>query len=59
MGIAAGRITVGAVADLVLFRARSMNELLARPQSDRVVLRAGEPISTRPPDYAELDDLHA
>jgi cytosine/creatinine deaminase len=59
MGIAAGRIAVGAVADLVLFRARSMNELLARPQSDRVVLRGGVPISARPPDYAELDDLYA
>ena len=59
MGISAGRIAVGAAADLVLFRARSINELLSRPQSDRVVLRAGQAISTTPPDYAELDDLYA
>jgi cytosine deaminase len=57
MGIDAGRIAVGAVADLVLFRARSLNELLSRAQSDRVVLRAGVAIDSRPPDYAELDSL--
>jgi len=55
MGIDAGRIAVGAVADLVLFKARSLNELLARPQADRVVLRAGVAIDTSLPDYAELD----
>jgi cytosine deaminase len=49
------RIEVGAVADLVLFRARSMTELLARPQSDRVVLRAGQRIDTTLPDFRELD----
>jgi len=51
------RIAVGAAADLVLFRARTMSELLARPQADRVVLRAGRPIDTALPDYRELDDL--
>ena len=59
MGVPAGRIEPGAVADLILFRARSMNELLSRPQSDRIVLRAGVKIDASPPDYAELDDLHA
>jgi cytosine deaminase len=59
MGLPAGRIEPGTVADLILFRARTMNELLARPQTDRVVLRAGISIDTRPPDYAELDDLCA
>ncbi len=57
MGIDAGRVEVGAPADLVLFRARSMNELLARPQSDRLVLRAGLTIDTTLPDYAELDTV--
>ncbi len=57
MGLEAGQVAVGAVADLVLFRARSMNELLSRPQSDRRVLRAGVPIMAGLPDYAELDDL--
>ena len=47
----------GAPADLVLFRARTWTELLARPQTDRVVLRNGVPIDTTLPDYRELDDL--
>ena len=50
-------IKPGAPADLLLFRARSWTELLARPQSDRVVLRAGKAIDTTLPDYRELDDL--
>ncbi|MHB1104322.1 MAG: cytosine deaminase [Devosia sp.] len=50
-------IAVGTTADLVLFRARSWTELLARPQSDRIVLRNGKPIDQTLPDYRELDDL--
>jgi cytosine/creatinine deaminase len=52
-----GTIRVGAPADLVLFRGRTMSELLSRRQSDRVVLRAGRAIDTTLPDYRELDDL--
>ncbi len=54
MGIGAGRIDVGASADLVVFHAREPTELLSRPHSDRIVLRAGKPIDTTPPDYSEL-----
>jgi len=50
-------IAVGAPADLILFRARTWTELLARPQSDRLVLRSGVAIDTTLPDYRELDDL--
>ncbi len=58
MGLAErGRIAVGLPADLVLFRARWFSELLVRPQSNRVVLRAGKPIDTTLPDHRELDDL--
>jgi cytosine deaminase len=58
MGLAeAGTIGVGRPADLVLTRARSFDELVSRPQSDRVVLRAGRAIDTTLPDYAELDHL--
>ena len=53
----AGRIAPRAPADLILTRARSFNELLARPQSDRVVLVAGRPISMLLPDYRELDAI--
>ncbi len=57
MGLPRGRVRVGAPADLVLFSARTYNELLARPQSDRVVLRDGRPILTVAPSYRELDRL--
>jgi cytosine/creatinine deaminase len=58
MGLATvGAIGAGRPADLVLTRARSFDELVSRPQADRVVLRAGRPIETTLPDYAELDHL--
>jgi cytosine deaminase len=52
-----GRLAAGVPADLVLFRARSMTELLARPQSDRMILRNGRPIDTSLPDFRELDAI--
>jgi cytosine deaminase len=57
MGLDCGRIVAGAAADLVVVRARTYSELLARHQSDRVVLRHGRAIDTTLPDYRELDDL--
>ena len=47
----------GAPADLLVCRARNWTELLARPQSDRIVIRHGAAIDRTLPDYAELDDL--
>ena len=56
MGLAdASRITVGQAADLVLVRARTLNELNTRPQADRIVLVGGSAIDTSLPDYRELD----
>jgi cytosine deaminase len=52
-----GRIAIGTKADLILFRARSMTELLARPQSDRIVLRNGKPLDATPPDFRTLDPI--
>jgi cytosine deaminase len=52
-----GVIKVGSPANLVLFRSRSFTELLARPQSDRTVLRQGKAIDTTLPDYRELDSV--
>jgi cytosine/creatinine deaminase len=52
-----GRIAVGGPAELIVTRARTFNELLSRPQADRVVLVGGRPIDTTPPDYRELDYL--
>ncbi|WP_290685949.1 MULTISPECIES: cytosine deaminase [unclassified Haematobacter] len=57
MGVAQGRIAPGMTADLILFRGRGMSELLARPQSDRAVLRQGRVVETTLPDHAELDCL--
>jgi cytosine deaminase len=50
-------LSPGAPADLVILRARDWTELFSRPQSDRMVLRGGEPIDTTLPDYSVLDDL--
>lgn len=57
MRLAGTRIAASAPADLVLARARSLTELMSRPQSDRTVLIAGRAIDTTLPDYAELDHL--
>jgi cytosine deaminase len=54
-----GRIRAGAPADLIVLKARSYSEMLARFQSDRVVLRGGRAVDTRLPDYSLLDDLMA
>lgn len=51
------RIEVGNSADLVLFSARTFSELLARPQSDRRILRGGNWIEGALPDFRELDRL--
>jgi cytosine deaminase len=48
-------MAVGAPAGLVLTRARTMNELLSRPQTNRVVLCAGRQVGGTLPDYRELD----
>lgn len=56
-GFAAPSLAPGAPADLVITKARSWTELFARPQSDRIVLRAGRQIDRTLPDYAELDHL--
>lgn len=52
-----GRIAVGGRADLIVFRARNWSEFMARPASDRVLIRDGVAIETTPPDFALLDDL--
>jgi len=41
----------------VICNARDWSELFARPQSDRIVLRAGQKIDTTLPNYKDLDHL--
>ncbi len=55
MGLAgAGRIAVGGPADLVLLNARSLDQVIARPQADRLVTRGGRRLDRALPDYGEL-----
>ena len=54
---AAPSLAVGAPADLVICKARSWTELFARPQADRIVVRNGQQIDRKLPDYSELDHL--
>jgi len=56
-GFDAPSLVSAAPADLVITRARGWSELFARPQSDRIVLRGGDPIDRTLPDYSELDPL--
>lgn len=56
-GFQSPSLASGAPADLVICKARNFNELMSRPQSDRIVIRQGRVIDRTLPDYAELDDL--
>ncbi|MEM9060903.1 MAG: cytosine deaminase [Pseudomonadota bacterium] len=56
-GFRSPSLSHGAPADLVICKARNFNELMSRPQSDRIVLRGGKQIDRTLPDYSELDDL--
>jgi len=50
-----GRIAEGLPADLIVFDGRIYTEVLARPETHRIVLRSGRPIDRTLPDYRELD----
>ncbi|MGM4891512.1 cytosine deaminase [Tardiphaga sp. 839_C3_N1_4] len=52
-----GTFRPGMNADFQIFRGRSFSELLARRQSDRLVIRNGKPIDTKLPDFRTLDHL--
>ena len=47
----------GAPADFTIFKARDWSEFFSRPQTDRIVIRGGQPIDATLPDYSELDHL--
>jgi len=50
-----GKLAVGGGADMVVFGGRNWSEVLARPQSDRFVVRNGCLLDAKLPDYRELD----
>ena len=56
-GFSRSALEPGDPADFILFSARNWTELLARPQSDRVVVRNGLAIDRSLPDYRQLDEL--
>jgi cytosine deaminase len=49
-----GQLAVGAPARLIVFNARTINEIVSRPQSDRVVFDRGQRVSVNAPEYSEL-----
>jgi cytosine deaminase len=51
-----GTIAAGAPARLIVFNARSINEIVSRPQSDRVVIDRGRRVTAKTPDYDELTE---
>lgn len=53
-GFAAGSIGAGCAADLMVLNAWTMDQLIARPQSDRILLRGGAFLPAVPPSYARL-----
>ncbi len=50
-----GWIEEGAPARLILFRARTLNELMCRPQPDRIVIDRGRRVADALPDHDELN----
>lgn len=51
-----GRFAVGAPAQLIVFNARTLNEIVSRPHPDRLIIRDGKRIVVTSPDYSELWD---
>lgn len=51
------KLETGSPADFIVFKARNLSEYFSRPQMDRVVVRKGNQIDRKLPDYSELDSL--
>ena len=49
-----GRIGLRHPADLIIMEAWSMDQVIARPQSDRALIKAGRRQDVHPPSYGEL-----
>lgn len=58
-GLPGGSIAPGAPADLAIFEAWTMDQLIARPQSDRILVRRGAHSSPRLPSYSLLGNTLA
>lgn len=51
-----GRIAAGGPARLIVFNARTLNEIVSRHHADRIVIDRGRRSSAHVPDYSELWD---
>jgi cytosine/creatinine deaminase len=49
-----GQLAIGRPARFIVFNARSINEIVSRPQTDRVVIDCGDRVTAKLPEYAEL-----
>jgi cytosine/creatinine deaminase len=49
-----GQFVVGAPARFIVFNARTLNEIVSRPQADRVVIEHGARLRAEMPEYSEL-----
>jgi cytosine/creatinine deaminase len=49
-----GRLTVRQPAHAIVFNARTINEIVSRPHSDRVLIHRGKRLTAQMPDYSEL-----
>jgi cytosine deaminase len=49
-----GAFAIGAPSRLIVFNARTINEIISRPQSDRIVIDRGTRRNITAPDYSEL-----
>jgi DNA invertase Pin-like site-specific DNA recombinase len=55
--LAPGDVVTVTRIDRLLFNARTLNELICRPQSDRVIIDRGRRVFAELPDYGELDGI--
>lgn len=55
MGLEAGSVREGGPADLILLAARTLNEVLARPHANRLILTNGRRLCAEAPSYEALD----
>ena len=49
-----GRLAAGAPARFIVFNARTINEVVSRPQADRVIIERGARLYAEMPEYSEL-----
>lgn len=49
-----GQLGVGAPARFIVFNARTLNEIVSRPQADRVIIERGVQLRAEVPEYSEL-----